>query len=341
MKLTLRYDMRAPAFGAPARDLYEASVEQVAWADRLGFHTVYLAEHHGADDGYCPAPMIQGAAMIGASEAIRVHFSALLLPLHDPIRAAEDLAVLDLLSGGRIDVTVGLGYRPHEYRMFGIEKKLRVSVLEENIRILRQAWTGEPFEYRGESVVVRPQPVQPSGPPLYIGGSAEASAYRAAALGDGYLPAMEGLWEIYERECRRLGRPLGPKPPHKSPLFLHVSEDPERDWELVAPHVLYTARSNAEWAKERGVGATPYPAADSVEELKGHPRFMVCTPDELVEHMISLPPDAEMGFQPLMGGLPPDVGWESLRLFEHRVLPRIVDAGVAIERPSMPDRTTP
>ena len=83
MKLTLRYDMRAPELGAPAVDLYEASVDQVAWADRLGFSTVYLAEHHGADDGYCPAPMIQASAMMGVSRHIRVHFSALLAPLHD------------------------------------------------------------------------------------------------------------------------------------------------------------------------------------------------------------------------------------------------------------------
>ena len=126
MRYALRYDMRAPDFGAPAAALYAASIEQVAWADHLGFGTVYLAEHHGADDGYCPAPMFQASAMLAVSERIRVHFSALLAVLHDPIRLAEDLAVLDLLGRGRVDVTLGLGYRPHEYRMFGVDQKRRV-----------------------------------------------------------------------------------------------------------------------------------------------------------------------------------------------------------------------
>ncbi len=327
MRYTLRYDMRAPDFGAPAHELYRASIDQVAWADRLGFSSVYLAEHHGADDGYGPAPMIQGAAMMAVSEHIRVHFSALLAVLHDPIRLAEDLAILDLVSGGRVDVTLGLGYRPHEYRMFGIDKRRRVAILEETIRVLELAWTGEPFEYRGEQVVVRPRPYQRPRPPLYIGGSAEASAIRAARLGDGYLPAMPGLWEIYEAECKRLGRQVGPPPPAKGPLFLHISDDPERDWQVVAPHLLYTARSNAEWANERGVGATPYPAAASIDELRRHERFQVLTAEECVAFVLALPDDAEVQFQPLMGGLPTEIGWASLNLFESDVLPRLIEAG--------------
>jgi alkanesulfonate monooxygenase SsuD/methylene tetrahydromethanopterin reductase-like flavin-dependent oxidoreductase (luciferase family) len=329
VKLALRYDMRVPDIGAPAAELYAASIEQVAWADRLGFETVYLAEHHGAEDGYGPAPMIQASAMLGASRRIRAHFSALLIPLHNPIRLAEDLAILDLVSGGRIEITAGLGYRPHEYRLFGIEQKRRVAVFEETLRLLDLAWSGEPFEYRGETVVVRPRPIQRPRPPIYIGGSAEASARRAARMGDGYLPAMPGLWKIYAEECERLGRGLGPLPPSRpSPLFLLVSEDPDRDWPRVAPHILYTAQSNAEWAKERGVGATPYPAATSVEELKEHPRFEVVTPDECFEMMSAYGESDEVSFQPLMGGLATEVGWAGLELFEAKVLPRLVAAGL-------------
>jgi alkanesulfonate monooxygenase SsuD/methylene tetrahydromethanopterin reductase-like flavin-dependent oxidoreductase (luciferase family) len=327
MRFALRYDMRAPAFGAPPEELYPAAVEQVAWGDRVGFATVYLAEHHGADDGYCPAPMIQASAMAAASRRIRLHLSALLAVLHDPIRLAEDLAVLDLISGGRVDITLGLGYRPHEYRMFGIEQQQRVRVLEDTIRMLELAWTGEPFEHRGERVVVRPRPHQRPRPPLYIGGSAEASAYRAARLGDGYLPAMPGLWEIYAAECQRLGRPVGPIPPARATLFLHVARDPEQAWEVVAPHVLYTARVTAEWAQERGTGGTPYQDLTTVEELAAHPRFQVLTPDQCVDYVCGLPDDAEVVLQPLMGGLPIDIGWAGLELFEAEVLPRLTSAG--------------
>ena len=328
MRLSLRYDMRNPPWGSAAADMYRASVEQVAWADRLGFDVVYLAEHHGADDGYCPSPMIQAAAMLGVSSQIRLHFSALLAPLHDPIRLAEDLAVLDLISNGRVEVTLGLGYRPHEYRMFGIDKRKRVQQLEYVIGILEQAWTGEPFEYRGEQFVVRPRPVQRPRPPLYIGGSTEASAIRAARFGDGYLPAgLPGLWEIYEAECARLGRPVGRRPAKKGPLFLHVTDDPERDWPIVAPHVIYTAQSNHEWSKERGSGATPYPAAQSVDDLRNHPSFKVITPEQCVDWMLALTPEHEVGFQPLMGGMPIDVAWASLNLFESKVLPALRAAG--------------
>jgi len=327
MQFALRYDMRAPDFGAPAQDLYRASIDQVAWADSLGFDTVYLAEHHGADDGYCPAPMIQASAMMAVSARIRVHFSALLAVLHHPIRLAEDLAVLDLISNGRVDLTLGLGYRPHEYRMFGIDQRRRVAILEETIQILELAWTGQPFDYHGEQIVVRPRPVQRPRPPIYIGGSAEASAYRAARLGDGYNPAMPGLWELYVAECERLGRPPGPAPHGKAPLFLHITDDPDRDWQIVAPHLLYTARSNAAWASERGVGGTPYSGAETLDGLKAHPRFEVFTPDECVRYVLGQPLDTELVFQPLMGGLPIDVGWAGLRMFETDVLPRLIEAG--------------
>ena len=328
MRLALRFDMRAPDIGAPPAVLYPASVDMCEWADRLGFETVYLAEHHGADDGYCPAPMIQASAILARTTAMRVHFSALIAVLHDPLRLAEDLAVLDLISGGRIEMTLGIGYRPHEYEMFGIEKSRRVPILEEVIHTLEQAWTGEPFEFRGRTVMVRPTPVQQPRPPIYIGGSGEASAYRAARLGDGYLPAAPGLFEIYQEELRRLGKPVPAAPKARGPLFLFVTDDPERDWPLVAPHVIYTSRSNFEWAKERGVGATPYPPVSTLEDLKASDQFAVVTPDECVELATGLPPDAELTFQPLMGALDPQIGWRSLELFGQAVVPRLVEAGL-------------
>ena len=334
MRLALRYDMRSPSIGAPAAELYAASIEQCAWADTLGFETVYLAEHHGADDGYCPSPIVQGTAIAARTERMVVHFSALIAVLHDPIRLAEDLAILDIISNGRIALTLGLGYRPHEYLMFGVDKKRRVRILEATIAVLKQAWTGEPFDYRGMSVVVRPTPVQPNGPPLYIGGSSEASALRAARMGDGYVPATDGLYEVYADERRRLGLDVPPPPPQHGPLFLFVTDDPERAWNEVGPHVLYTTNSNAEWAKERGVGSTPYPPAQSVDDLKSSDAFAVVTPDQCVDLAVSLGDDAELWFQPLMGGLPPEIGWSSLELFAKAVLPRLQARGLRPDPPN-------
>ena len=217
--------------------------------------------------------------------------------------------------------------------MFGVLKARRVPILEEIIEVLSQAWTGEPFEFRGNTVVIRPIPVQQPRPPLYIGGSSEASALRAARIGDNYIPAAPGLLEIYQQERQRLGLDVPLPPPERGPLFLFVSDDPERDWRLVGPHVLYTSDSNAAWAAERGVGATPYPQVDSIEDLKDQREFAVVTPAECVELALSLGTDAELWLQPLMGGLDPEVAWRSLELFESAVLPQLVVAGY---RPSNP-----
>jgi alkanesulfonate monooxygenase SsuD/methylene tetrahydromethanopterin reductase-like flavin-dependent oxidoreductase (luciferase family) len=347
MHLALRYDMRAPAFGAPTPALYAASIEQSHWADRLGFDTVYLAEHHGAEDGYCASPMIQASAIAAVTARMEIHLSALIAVLHHPLRLAEDLATVDIISQGRLAMTLGIGYRPHEYVMFGVQKSRRVPLLEEIIGVLDKAWSGEPFEYRGTTVMVRPTPVQKPRPPIYIGGSSEASAIRAARLGDNYLPAVPALTGLYEAELRRLGRPIPPRPLRKGPLFLFVTDDPEQDWQVVAPHVIYTSNSNAEWARERGVGATPYPPVSDVADLKASPEFAVVTPDECVKLAVELGPESELVFQPLMGGLDPEVGWRSLEMFEAQVLPRLIELDLREDRMdrstdrSRTDRTDP
>lgn len=330
LRLALRFDMRAPSFGAPASALYPAAVELCAAADAAGFDTVYLAEHHGAEDGYCPSPMVLASAIAGRTSRMTLHFSALVAVLHHPLRLAEDLAVVDLISGGRVEMTLGIGYREQEYEMFGVERKKRVRILEDMIGVLEQAWSGEPFEFRGMTVTIRPAPLQKPRPPIYIGGSTEASAIRAARLGDNYIPATPHLFQLYAEERQKLGLPVPPGPRTKGPLFLFVSEDPERDWPVVAPHVTYTTNANAEWAKERGVGGTPYPSVTDIDDLKANDRFAVVTPSDCVDIVQALGPDSEVTIHPLMGGLAPEVGGRSLDLFISAVLPELEARGAWI-----------
>jgi alkanesulfonate monooxygenase SsuD/methylene tetrahydromethanopterin reductase-like flavin-dependent oxidoreductase (luciferase family) len=320
--------MRAPAFGAPAAELYPAAVEQCAIADAAGFDTVFLAEHHGAEDGYCPSPIVLASAIMGRTRRMTVHFSAIVAVLHNPLRLAEDLAVLDLISGGRVEMTLGIGYRLHEYEMFGVQKSKRVNVLENTIGVLEQAWSGEPFDYQGMTVRILPTPVQKPRPPIYIGGSTEAAAIRAARYGDDFMPATPSLYDIYAEERRRLGRPVTGHRRPKGPLFLFVTRDPERSWEIVAPHVMYTTNSNAEWAKERGIGATPYPPVLDVSELKANPQFAVVTPEDCIDLITAIGPESEITLHPLMGGLAPDVGTAGLELFTTEVLPELARRGI-------------
>ncbi|WP_374281370.1 LLM class flavin-dependent oxidoreductase [Novosphingobium sp.] len=326
MQLNLRYDMNSPSFGAPHPELYRTAIEQAAWADKLGFTQVFLAEHHGAEDGYCPSSMVQAASIFAVTQKIYVHLSALVVTMHDPLRLAEDLAVLDNISNGRIWLTAGMGYRPHEFEMFGKDITKRLGLMNKALDTLKQAWSGQPFEYDGRTVRVTPPGVQPGGPKIYMGGSTDKSAIRAAKGGYQYFPGHPALWDLYAEERAKLGFPP-PEPQVKSiASFLYITDDPERDWPRVAPHVAYATNTYAEWAKERGGGDTLYKAAETVEALKAMPNIKVLTPDQCFEWLKTQPANAGINFHALLGGLDPELSWASLLRFENEVLPRLIDA---------------
>lgn len=332
MELNLRYDMNSPPFGAPHATLYRTAIDQAVWADRLGFTTVYLAEHHGAEHGYCPSPMIQAASILGATKNIAVHLSALVVTLHDPLRLAEDLSVLDNLSAGRVMITAGMGYRPHEFEMFGRDIEKRLALQNEALATLKKAWTGEPFEYHGRTVRVTPKPFRPGGPKIYMGGSTEKSAVRAAKGGYEFRPGHPALFEIFKAERAKAG--FGPPEPllKSAANFFYVSEDPDRDWPRLAPHIRYATNMYADWAKERGTGATTYEQVLTDDDLKKLPIVKVLRPPEAVAYIKSLGPETQVTFHALLGGLDPELSWKNLRLFEKAVLPELVAAGL-VSRP--------
>src|SRR5262245_23437397 len=169
--------------------------------------------------------------------------SALLIPLYDPIRLAEDLAVLDLASGGRVDLVVGAGYRAEELAMYGHTMADRARLVEEGVAVLRAAWTGEPFEHRGHTVTVTPRPLRPRGPLLLLAGSTTGAARRAARIADGFVPVDRSLWPAYAAACAELGREAGPPPPDTGPKFIHIAEDPDAAWQRIAPHALHETNS--------------------------------------------------------------------------------------------------
>ena len=328
MELNLRYDMNSPSFGAPHPVMYRTAIAQSQWADKLGFKQVFLAEHHGAQDGYCPSPIVMAASILGATENIIAHLSALIVTMHDPLRLAEDLAVLDNLSNGRVWITAGMGYRPHEFEMFGLDISKRLALQTRALETLRKAWTGEPFEFEGRTVRVTPKPVQKEGLKIYMGGSTEKSAIRAAKGGYQYFPGYPDLFNIYKAEREKCGFPPPETQMRTAASFLYVSDNPERDWPLVAPHVAYATNLYANWATERGVGDTLYKPAETVEALKAMPNIKVLTPEDCFAYLQSLPDNTSINFHALLGGLDPELSWKSLRLFESDVLPRLRNAGM-------------
>ncbi|MGE0878967.1 MAG: LLM class flavin-dependent oxidoreductase [Acidimicrobiia bacterium] len=326
-RLTIGFDMRAPQWGTPAPALYKAAIEQVTWADRLGFETCTVNEHHNTIDGYIPSPRVLAAGMATVTQNIRLNISALLVTLHHPIAVAEDLAVLDNLSNGRISAVIGAGYRKEEFLVFGTNWKRRPSLVIEAIETMRKAWTGEPFEFRGTTVTVLPKPARPGGPPLALAGASEGAARRAAQLAMPFVPVGRRWYDIYLEELGKLGAPIPDHPyfrfeePQAHPhSFLHIANDPDAAWARIAPHALHHVNTYASWAQRKDL--TPFKAMDNADGLRGN-GYLVVTPDECVKMAEEIGPNGRLHFFPLLGGLDPDVAWESLTLFEQKVLPRL------------------
>jgi alkanesulfonate monooxygenase SsuD/methylene tetrahydromethanopterin reductase-like flavin-dependent oxidoreductase (luciferase family) len=261
---------------------------------------------------------VLGAAIAGRTTGVRLT-PTVILPFCDPIRLAEDVAVLDLVSRGRVDLFVVAGYVVEEYARFGIDLADRPALVESGIRALRAAWTGEPFEHDGRTARVTPRPAQPGGPKITMGGSSTSAARRAARIADGFRPTHPDLWAAYVDACAELGRDPGPPAPTRNPPFLHIAEDPDRAWEQIAPHALHETNSYGAWLAEGGVTASYKPATDAAE-LRARGQYRVVTPEECIALARDL---GLLEFHPLMGGLAPDLAWESLRLFETRVLPEL------------------
>ncbi|MEE4660159.1 MAG: LLM class flavin-dependent oxidoreductase, partial [Halieaceae bacterium] len=190
MELCLTYDMRAPDFGAQRNRLFDAALDQAAWADELGFDVIGLGEHHGSEDGYNPSPLVLAAAMAARTRRIKLRTSVLLAPLYDLPKLAEDAAVVQTLSNGRLLLGLGAGYRPSEFESFGRSLDDRWRMMGETCEFLRLAWRGEAFTWQGRRVQITPRP-EPFAPPLLLGGSSAAAARRAAHIADDWFPPLD------------------------------------------------------------------------------------------------------------------------------------------------------
>ncbi len=332
MQLSLKFDLRAPAFGADPADLYAAALDMCAWADAAGFDCVRFLEHHGSGDRYCPSPLVMAAAAAARTRRVRIRVRALILPLHDPVRIAEDAAVVDVISRGRLELVVAAGYVAAEFAMFGRSLADRPRLVEEGVEVLKQAWTGEPFAYQGRPALVALRPHRRPRPPIVLGGSSPAAARRAARIADGFEPTSRPLYDVYLAECARLGACPGPPlPPAPRGQFLYVSEDPERSWRELGPHLLHEMQSYGAWLAEARNATNYRPVAD-VEELRASGTYQILTPGECVEVATALGAGGQLEFHPLVGGADPALGWSCLTLFDQEVRPVLESAGLVTAR---------
>jgi alkanesulfonate monooxygenase SsuD/methylene tetrahydromethanopterin reductase-like flavin-dependent oxidoreductase (luciferase family) len=321
------FDLRNPSrWQRDWTELYAEHLDFIAWTESLGFEAVWLAEHHGIDDGYLPSPLMLAAAIAARTKKLRISTGVGLAPFYHPVRLAEDTAVLDVLSGGRAELALGLGYLPAEFRAYGLDFEGRGRLADELIQIVRRLWQGERVSFAGEffaldAARIRPLPVQQPGIPLFIGGVAQPGFRRAARHGDGYIGPVEN-WPAYLAEVRACGKDDSAArivSMSASDMWLIVSEDPERTLHEVAPHAHYQVDTYAEWQEDEGWGLERM----DLETFKQSGLLKVFTPEQAIAYLESRLQAApiEAFCMQAPAGFPLSRLAEHAELFARKVLP--------------------
>ncbi|MFB6169916.1 MAG: LLM class flavin-dependent oxidoreductase [Haloarculaceae archaeon] len=253
--------------------LYAEMVDLARTADEVGLDSVWVSEHHFVDDGYISAPLAVLGGLATATSDIEIGSSIVLAPLHDPIRVAEDAAAIDLLSGGRFTLGLGLGYRTEEFEAFGVPRRERAPRMADAVKTIRGALGPGPLDYdpefhdAGPDVTVTPEPA--SEVPVVLAGGAPPAVRRAGRLGDGWLAlpgeSIAGLRARVDdieaaREEADVDRRFTVYPGARG----YVGESREHAWETMKDGYFYTLSKYGEFGLE---GLEAFAAADSVGDL--------------------------------------------------------------------------
>ena len=283
--------------------------------DQHDCSSIVVSEHHASGDGYLPSPFVVAGAMAAATSSTPIVVAVTLLPLLDPVRLAEDIVTLDHLSEGRAMVVLGIGYRPVEYELYGVDFGRRGAIAEEKLTRLLELLDAA----RDETVAARvtPAPYSTPRPLLAWGGGSVAAARRAGRHGIGFFAQTDapGLREEYESAARGAGHAPGlcvlPSP--AAPYAVFVADDEEQGWRDVGPSLLLDAVAYHQWNQAAGSerDTASLTAATTVDELRRvQGAHRVVTPAEarrvLADHGL-------LTLHPLCGGLDPDVAWPYLR----------------------------
>jgi alkanesulfonate monooxygenase SsuD/methylene tetrahydromethanopterin reductase-like flavin-dependent oxidoreductase (luciferase family) len=247
------YDFRNPAqFRQDWTERYQQTLAQIDWVEQTAaFASVSLSEHHFVDDAYLPSVLAMACAVAARTERLGIATNILQLPLHHPLRVAEDSLVADVLSGGRFRLGVANGYREQEFAGFGTTTRDRKARMEEAVAILRGAFSGEPFSFEGAhwsfpELKVSPPPVKPGGPQIWMGGTHVAALDRAARLGDGFMASTNDEVVGYLEACERNGVPADRRRTMRT-AWAVVDPDPERALRDLGPYMLHQVNEYIEY----------------------------------------------------------------------------------------------
>ncbi|HJP41109.1 MAG TPA: LLM class flavin-dependent oxidoreductase [Dehalococcoidia bacterium] len=329
VRFGLWYDFRNPTdWERPFDSLYAETLEHILAAEELGFDDIWTSEHHFIKDGYSPSLLPICAAIAARTERVRIGTNVLLLPLHDPLRVAEDAATVAVISGGRFDLGVANGYRVGEFEGMHIDRRTRAARMEEAVQVIHRSWEPGSFSFAGThynytDVDVTPKPVQRPAP-LWMGGFADAAVRRAGRIADGLLAAANVV-PLYLEARKAAGRDNGPDRIALSLPWVAISESPDEDWEKLVPYVFYQRRLYATWFSEAGTpifGNIP----ESIEDVRDRSADAVVTPEraaEIVSNLCRRVPVTHLYWWAVPPGVPPTQMLTSATLFMEKAAPLI------------------
>lgn len=327
---------RYPGDPRSDRELYAQAIALAEEAERLGFDSVWTSEHHFVDDAYLPSVLPLSAAIAARTERILIGTGLLLAPLHEPLRVAEDAAVVDLIADGRLLLGLGLGWRGEEFEAFGVSLRDRVRRLEDSVAVYRQAWSGELVTGGSHlsypDVAVRPRPARAGGPPIWIGALSEVAVRRAGRIGDGFM-ATEVTPESL-REQVALAREAHSAAGRDDSLTIAVhlptfSWHGDDAWDLVRSHHRYIAWKYDDMDQARHRAGDPPAPPEIGEELDAQMREQIVLgePDEVADRIRELARAAGGDLHYIarlyFPGMPFDVQREAMRVFAEEVAPRL------------------
>ncbi len=332
MRFGLLYDFRNPErWRVPNERLYAQTLEQMEFAEQLGFDSIRISEHHFVDDGYCPSLLPVAAHLAARTSRVRIGTSVLLLPFHDPLRVAEDANTVDILSGGRLDLGIGLGYRAEEFEAFGWPRRQRPSRFEENLAILRKGLTSETFTFDGKyhqierPIAVTPAGLQQGGVPIWCAASSVVAAERAGR--ERLHLTIRGSREVYDAwatELRESGEDLSQYHCVTRRSY-YVTDDAEKTWAEIGAHVGYQTEAYDTWGAA-GLRETTEAQAELMRRARQ--TWMIGTAEQ-VERMIREYHERLPFTELLSFGVPPGMSPEAMKApierFARQVIPRLRD----------------
>jgi alkanesulfonate monooxygenase SsuD/methylene tetrahydromethanopterin reductase-like flavin-dependent oxidoreductase (luciferase family) len=331
MRVGLYYDLRnPPEWRRDSSQMYARTLESIEHAERQGIGSVWVTEHHMFEDGYMGQPLQICAAIAARTSRVRIGTAVVLAPLHPAIDIAEQAATVDILSGGRLELGLGAGYRVPEFIAYGQDVARRFELMEERVHEVRRLWA---------QGVATPAPVQ-DPVPLWLGVMGPRGARMAGRLGTGLLWLGDGLVEPYERGLREGGHELAAGKQAGLVNFI-LADDPEAAWDRIAPHISYQRSSYAHYGAEGrddgSSGATTVSGGPvDVQALREReqppvsPRYDIVTAEEAIARLrawLQSRPIHDIFLWATIAGMPDDLADRHCELVATVLSPAMAEVG--------------